>query len=157
MKLRKTFNFGKIAFYGRRKINEVTVDVRLEDKGKGPVFSACADVWNARRTDIVMGGQCLDELSKYKYLGGNELFRRICRLWKKHHLNDMHAGTPEQEKWLAEHRTWRGDYEKDCECLEKAGLLTVDLDGEPYKYGTAWLYRPIPEEDLAEIKELLSE
>lgn len=157
MKLEKTFSFGKIAFYGRRRINEVDVTVRLEDEGKGPVFSACADVWNARRTDIVAGGQLLDELDKFKYLGGDELFRKIRRLWKKHHLNDMHAGTPEQEKYLKEHRTWRGDYDKDCALLKEAGLYEVELDGKPYRYGERWLYRPIPEEDLAEIRKLLSE
>jgi len=154
--MKKTFDFGKIDWYGRgRKVNAVTVDVELKDSGKGPEFSACASVWNGRRTDIVACGQILDELSKYKYLGGNELFRKIRRLWTRHHMNDMHAGTPEQEKYLAEHRTWRGDYKKDCECLEKAGLLTVQLDGKPYKYGTAWLYRPIPEQDLEEIRKLV--
>jgi hypothetical protein len=157
--MKKTISFGKIDWYGcGRKINEVEVDVELKDSGKGPELSVCADVWNARRTDIVAGGQILDELDKFKYLGGNELFQKIHRLWKAYHLNDMHAGTPEQEKWLEEHRTWRGDYKKDCECLEKAGLLTVRIKGrsKPYKYGSEWLYWPIPEEDLAEIKEILA-
>ena len=154
--MKKTFDFGKIDWYGRgRKINAVTVDVELRDSEKGPEFSACAGVWNTRRTDIVAGGQILDELGKYKYLGGNELFRKIRRLWKAYHLNGGHAGTPAQEKYLAEHRTWRGDYKMDCECLNKARLLTVKLDGKLYTYGNAWLYWPIPEQDLAEIKELL--
>lgn len=154
--MKKTFDFGKIDWYGRgRKVNVVTVDVRFEDEAKGPTFSVCADVWNTRRTDIVAGGQILDELSKFKFLGGNELFRKIRRLWKAYHLNDMHAGTPAQEKYLAEHRTWRGDYKKDRECLKEAGLYRVMMDGKPYEYGHAWLYWPIPAEDLAEIKELL--
>lgn len=153
--MKKTFDFGKIDWYGRgRKTNAVTVDIELKDSGKGPVFSACADVWNIKRTDIVAGGQCLDELSKFKFLGGNELFRKIYRLHGLYHLNDMHAGTPEQTAYLKEHRTWRSDYDKDCECLKKAGLLTVELDGKPYTYGHAWLYWPIPDSDLAEIKEL---
>ena len=153
--MKRTINFGKIAFYGKRKVNEVTVDICLKDEGKGPVFSVCADVWNATHTDIIAGGQIIGELSKFKYLGGNELFKKIHRLWKKHHLNDMHAGTPEQEKYLAEHRTWHGDYTKDCECLKEAGLLTVQVDGKPYKYGHAWLYWPIPEQDLEEMKKLV--
>ena len=154
--MKKTFDFGKIDWYGRgRRINAVTVDVELKDSGKGPEFCACARVWNARRTDIVAGGQCFDELGKSKFLDGNELFRKIRRLWKRHHLNGAHAGTPEQEKYLAEHRTWRGDYKKDCECLNKAGLLTVKLDGKLYTYGNAWLYWPIPDNDLAEIKKIL--
>ena len=151
--MKKTFDFGKIDWYDRgRKINAVTVDVELRDSGKGPEFSACADVWNARRTDIVAGGQILDEVAKYVR---DPLFKKIRRLWRLHHCNDMHAGTPEQEKYLAEHRTWRGDYGKDCACLKEAGLYRVMVDGKPYEYGNAWLYWPIPDEDLAEIKGLL--
>lgn len=157
MKLEKTFSFGKIAFYGKRRVNEVTVTVRLEDEDKGPVFSACADVWNASHTDVVACGQILGELDKFKYLGGDELFRKIHRLWKLYHLNDMHAGTPEQEAYLKEHRTGRADYSSDCALLKEAGLYEVKLDGKPYCYGERWLYRPIPEEDLAEIRKLLSE
>ena len=153
--MNRTISFGKIAFYSKRKVNEVTVDIRLEDGDKGPKFSVCANVWNAHHTDIVAGGQILDELSKFKYLGGNELFRKIHRLWKKHHLNDMHAGTPEQEAYLKEHRTWHGDYTKDCECLKEAGLYCVMVDGKPYEYGHAWLYWPISEQDLEEMKKLI--
>lgn len=154
--MKKTFKFGKIDWYGRgRRINAVQVEAELRDEGRGPVFSACAEVWNGRGTDIVAGGQILDELSKYKYLGGNELFRKILRLWRLYAGNDMHAGTPEQEKYLAGRRTWRFDYGKDCECLKEAGLLTVNLDGKPYEYGRAWLYWPIPDGDLTEIKGLL--
>ena len=150
--MKRTFDFGKIDGYDRgRKINAVTVDVELRDAGKGPEFSACADVWNARRTDIVAGGQNLDEVAKYVR---DPLFKKIRRLWRLHHCNDMHAGTPEQEKYLAEHRTWRGDYGKDCACLKEAGLYRVMVDGKPYEYGHAWLYWPIPDSDLAEIKEL---
>lgn len=153
--MKKTIKFGKIDFYGRgRRINEVDLDVELRDTDKGPEFSVCGDVWNGRRTDIVCGGQCLDDLKEF--LGGNGLFEKIHRLWKAYHLNGMHTGTPEQENWLKAHRTWRSDYDKDCECLKKAGLYEVDLDGKKYRYGTAWLYWPIPAEDLAEIREILA-
>lgn len=154
--MRKTFDLGKIAWNGGRKVNSAELEVEFRETDRGPEFSVCASVWNARRTDIVAGGQCLDELSGFKFPGRDGLFRKIYRLWKLYHLNGMHAGTPEQEAYLAERRTWRGDYKKDCECLKAAGLLTVQLDGRPYTYGHAWLYRPIPENDLAEIRRLLA-
>ena len=152
--MKKTFDFGKIDWYGRgRRVNAVQVEAELRDEGRGPVFSACAEVWNGRGTDIVAGGQCLDEIAPF--LAESATFRKILRLWRLYSGNDMHAGTPAQEMYLAEHRTWRFDYDKDCECLKEAGLLTVDLDGKPYEYGRAWLYWPIPDGDLAEIKGLL--
>lgn len=81
----------------------------------------------------------------------------------------MHAGTPEQEKFIAE---WEAkgnkyDYSKACEMLKNCGLyevpLNVDLigtrkaDGKPYKYGHGWVISYIPEEDLKEIKALFVE
>ena len=152
--LKKTIDFGKIAFYGKRKVNRVTVEVELRDGGKGPVFSACGNVWNAVGSDIVCGGQCLDEIAKFVR---GPAFRKVFGWWKKYHCNDMHAGTPEQEKYLAEHRAGRRDYDGDCECLKEAGLYEVELGGKPYRYGEAWLYEPIPEEDLAEIRKFLEE
>ena len=159
--MKKTIDFGKIAFRRKRRINRVTVDVELDEDSceNGPVFSACASVWNCPGTDIVAGGQCLDELSKFKFLGGNELFRKIRRLWKANHLNDSHVGTPEQEKAVAAHfaRVGRAyDYGEACDALKRAGLYEVpDAAGGTYKYGHGWLYWPIPEGDLAEIKALL--
>ena len=152
--MRKTIDFGKIAYNGKRKINSVDLEVELRETDKGPEFSVCGSVWNSKHTDIVAGGQCLDELSKF--LSENKLFQKIYKLWKLYHLNGMHAGTPAQEKYLAEHRTWHNDYEKDCECLKAAGLLTVQDGAGQYTYGHAWLYWPIPENDLSEIKQLLA-
>jgi hypothetical protein len=34
-------------------------------------------------------------------------------------------------------------------------MYEVEVDGHPYKYGYAWLFRAIPADDLAEIKALL--
>lgn len=148
--MKKTFNFGKIDFYGTgRRINLVEVEVKLSDKG---VFTAFGTVWNSKKTDCVCVGQCLDTLAKYIK---SDTFKKIHRLWKKHHLNDMHAGTEAQEEALnAEGLTsYASDYKKCCEYLESIGLL-VD---NGYKFGTGWLKRDIPIEDVAEIEKLLTE
>lgn len=148
--MRRTFNFGKIDYYGRgRKINLVEVKVELSDKG---VFTASATVWNSKKTDCVCAGQCLDEIAKHIK---SDKFKKIHRLWKQYHLNDMHAGTEKQEAALIEAglTSFATDYRKCCDYLESIDLLVDD----GYKFGTAWLKRDIPVEDIAEIERLLIE
>lgn len=156
--MRKKINFGKID-YNRtgRKINLVEVEIALEEKKQGmPVFTASAMVWNSEHTDCVMGGQCLDELLKYKELKNNKQYQKIVELWEKHHLNDMHAGTIEQEEaidnWKKQGNKY--DYNEVCEFLKSVGLYEVEYEGNPYKYGHGWIYRAIPQNDLEEIKAL---
>ena len=148
--MKRTFNFGKIDYYGRgRKINSVEVKVELSDKG---VFTASANIWNSKHTDCVCGGQCLDEVAKYVK---SDKFKKIYRLWKLYHLNDMHPGTEKQEEALraAGLDSWANNYSDCCDYLESVGLL-VD---NGYKFGTGWLKRDIPVEDIAEIEKLLTE
>lgn len=148
--MKRTFNFGKIDYYGRgRKINSVEVKVELSDKG---VFTASANIWNSKHTDCVCGGQCLDEVAKYIK---SDKFKKIYRLWELYHLNDMHPGTEKQEEALkaAGLESWANDYYKCCDYLESINLLVDD----GYKFGTGWLKRDIPVEDVAEIEKLLTE
>ena len=148
--MKKTFNFGKIDYYGRgRKINSVEVRVELSDKG---VFTASANIWNSKHTDCVCGGQCLDEVAKYVK---SDKFKKIYRLWEQYHLNDMHPGTEKQEEALkvAGLNSWANNYSECCDYLESINLL-VD---NGYKFGTGWLKREIPVEDIAEIEKLLTE
>jgi hypothetical protein len=94
---KRTFNFGKIAYYGDRKINRVTVDMEYKQRENGKkVFSVSASVWNGNNTDIVLGGQCLDKL--FGYLGDDKIFCEIYRLWKLYHLNGMHPECIHQYK-----------------------------------------------------------
>lgn len=151
-KLEKTFELGKIDYFGRgRKINPVTVDVELRDKDGNPVLSICGCVYNQTRTDCVAAGQCLDGIAKH--LHSNQ-FNELYHLWKLYHLNDLHAGTPEQERALEDCPS--RDYGERCEYLKSIGLYEVMHEGKPYKYGHGWIYHEIPSEDLNRIKELLS-
>lgn len=150
--MKRTIDFGKVDFYGKgRRINKVTVDVelRLDRKGR-EVFSCVGDVWNAHHTDIVMGGQCLDDL--VPFLKRNRTFMEVLDLWHKYHLNDMHAGTERQEACVKANPNHR-DYKCDCAWLERWGLLW----DEDYKYGTAWLYREIPKRDRERIVAIINE
>lgn len=153
--MRKTFYFGKIDWYGSgRKNCPAEVELRLSESDRGPCFAASASVWNPGRTDIVCGGQCLDELTPFIR---EPEYQEIVRLWRAYHLNDMHAGTPEQE---AEIKRWlngrRYDYTAARDHLRDVGLLTVTYNGKSYTYGTGWLYEPIPADDLAKIRALIT-
>lgn len=162
--MRKTFEFGKIDYNGSgRKNCPVTVDVELRTTKTGELeFSACGDIWNPRGTSVYSAGQNLDEIAKYVK---TPLFKEIYDLWKKWHLNTMHAGTERQEEALdAWHEKQKAekpdaiilyDYRRDCEYLESIGLLFDEINGKPYKYGCGWLTRVIPEETVKRIEELL--
>ena len=135
------FKFGKIDYNGTgRKVNAVTVEVGYD----GERFSASGNIWNSKKTDILCGGQCLDEINKHLFPNG--IFKKIYSIWKDYHLNDCTPGTPKQMAYLktlnrpsdAEFYTW------ECEQLEKANLLIDDHNGEAYKYGTKWLTTPLP-------------
>ena len=156
--MKKTFKFGKIDFYGNgRRINAVEVEIELRDNKDGkPVFSAMGSIWNSTHTDIVCCGQCLDLIAEYVK---NNTFKAIHRLWELHHLNNLNAGTPRQMACIKEHKSEinesLGFYKKELDLLERYGLVYDTLeDGTKYKYGTAWLYREIPQKDLKEIMEL---
>lgn len=181
-------SFGKIALYGGKKINEVTVTVELRTCGGDETFTIgkngehiptgqktpeyqelaiCGNIWNSKKTDIVYGGQCLDTIAEYVH---DPFFEEIHGLWKKYHLNGMHAGTPEQEEAVKEWREKTGNngfaYDEICEMLKEKGLYEVNFTGvttgkvynnEPYKYGHSWVVEQIPEDVLKRINEIIDE
>lgn len=140
---------------------EVTVELR--DVGSSKLeFAATGRLYSGN--NIIMAGQCLDDLNEFPELTGNKTFVKVYNLWKKHHLNSMHAGTPEQEKALKAAvvdgiipSLSASCYSMHCDYLKSIGLYDVALpDGSSYRYGHGWLYEPIPDEDLAEIQNLLT-
>lgn len=182
---RKTFEFGKIALSGGRKINPVTVDIRLAlhggeetftvDKAGNKVytgnktpeyleFTAMGAIWNSKKTDLYYGGQCLDTIAKYVK---DPTFLEIYDLWKTYHLNGMHAGTPEQERALAVWQQAGHEYEYKTarQFLQSIGILKMPFygktigkqwNGELYEYGTGWCIEDLPAEALERIEALLS-
>ncbi len=102
--MKKIFDFGKIDYYGiGRKSNAVTVEIEYTEKNEQKAFTASGNIWNAKHTNILTGGQCLDEIAKYIT---DPTFCEILRLWRLYHLNDMRpecehqraAGWDEQAK-----------------------------------------------------------
>ena len=181
---KRTLNFGKIAYVNpNRKDNPVEVTIELRQRGgddiftiengdrvytgeKTPVYSElsiCGDVWNRLHTDIYCGGQCLDTIAEYVK---TPLFKEVYKLWKKYHLNGMHAGTPEQEKLLDGFKAkgWRYDYSEACALLKDAGLYEVPFygltvgkkwNGELYTYGHGWIVQELPKEIENRVREII--
>lgn len=160
--MQKVFQFGKIDLDGTGKKVLVELEVNLKDGENGPIFSASGDVWNNRKTDVKMCGQCIDTVyNDFKdQLQNLPLYEKIMGLWQRNHLNDLNAGTPEQMKFIEELEAtgWKYEYSAACERLKQAKLYEVPhpLTGEPYKYGHGWIYREISPEDLQEIKNILA-
>lgn len=191
--LKHRFHLGKIDARGTgRKVNEVTVDLRLTKHGGDPTFtmnrdgtrnytgrktpeytelSICADAWNSAHTDIVMGGQCLDEIARQRNQmtpANRKTFDRLYLLWTDWHLNGMHAGTPEQEAAVKEWKAAgnRYDYTAACDMLKERELYEIpftgktvgqEYHGELYKYGHGWVVVDLPEEVIAECKALVEQ
>lgn len=150
----KTFTFPKIAFYGTRRINTPEIEVELRDTAKGQVLSICGSVWNSKHTDCLMCGQCLDEMNKFESLRHNPTFRKLYEWWKAWHLNDMCPASRSQEDALIAKFGKIPAYNEACDYLKSIDLYK---DENGYEYGSAWLYREIPDEDLNAIKDLISE
>jgi hypothetical protein len=150
-----TFNFGKVDYNETgRKVNKTTVEIELADER----LSIVGAVWNARSTDIIVGGRILPEIAAL--FPDNAQVQRIAEVAKDWHLNDMHPGTPAQEALLAEHEgeyvgstSWQ--YYWACDLLAEHDLL-VDTSPEygekGYKYGSNWLTVPLPAEIRAEVQ-----
>lgn len=183
--MKATLNFGKVAYMSEKKNNPVDVTIELRScggqetftidpvsrektiTGKTPEYielSICGNIWNHLHTDIYCGGQCLDTIAKYIH---TPEFKEIYKLWKRYHLNGMHAGTPEQEaaikEWEAEGN--RYEYTAVCDMLKARGLYEVNFTGlttgrrynnEPYKYGHGWIIEELPGEVITRVEHIIN-
>jgi hypothetical protein len=149
--LHKKVEFPKIACTGTRRINLPDVEIELRYEDKGPELSIIGRIWNSKHTDIIRGGQCLDYMIKYPELSRNPLFRKLYRWWKLYHLNGMHAGTVNQDKALKDSGKIFRSFSEQCDYLKSINLY----EDNGYRYGSAWLYREIPEKDLNDIESFL--
>ena len=153
--MEKKYYLGKCDYnQSGRKNCKAFITWELKDKGKGFVFTMCAEIWNPQETDLYCGGQCVDKVAAY--FPNDEKAQRMTEIWKRWHLNDMKAGSAVQEQWLkdnpidpAEYAYPKSYYKVASEKLFEAGL-NPDADG--YQYGHAWKFEAIPQEIIAEIQ-----
>lgn len=79
--------------------------------------------------------QCIDEIAKF--FPNNKRVQRVCEIWEKYHMNNLHAGCVHQREFEKE------PYEKHkgCHC-----------DICNYTYGHGWQFEEIPQDIIDEIK-----
>lgn len=122
----------KVSFKDKEN-NLATIEIEITDNR----LSMCGEYRGG-------GGQCLDSIKPK-----NKEQERLIEIWRRWHLNDMHAGTEKQEaaidKWIKKGNHY--DYEKACKYLKSIRLF-VD---HSYKYGHGWLKRNLPNELEQEI------
>lgn len=151
--LKKEFKFNKVAYTSSRKVNLPVIEMVLRDADTDkPKLSISGELWNAPHTDIVMGGQCLDELAEFDELNSNSTFKELYRLWKLYHLNDMCPASRSQKDALIAEFGVIPNYDKACKYLKSIDLYE---DENNYEYGSSWVYHKIPANDLTEIKNLI--
>jgi hypothetical protein len=132
--LKKKISFGKVDGYGNgRKNCSVDVQVSISENNEGQArLSIQGNVWNAGHTDIISGGQNVDEMLR---LVDDPKMREIAEVWKRWHLNDMRAGCEHQRTQS------KGSVEVGQECPECS-----------YRYGSAWLYEELPPEIIEQVR-----
>jgi hypothetical protein len=155
----KTFEFTKRVNGSDEYVGKIVVSLAECVKGQ-PVFWASGSIhFNKDGYEGYLTGQCLDEFLKVRNLNDKGRFMTIHDLWKRNHKNDLHAGTPRQEealtKWMVERCLM--DYRSEFNHTQASNYLkSIGLyNDNGYKYGSRWLYRPISDNDMATIKELL--
>lgn len=66
---------------------------------------------------------------------------------QRYHLNDVCGGTKEQEDYIESHNLTTYSYAKILSFLDKEGL------NNKYRYGTKWLIKQIPSEEIRKLEE----
>lgn len=161
-----TISMGKINYLNNGKRScpvKVEMELSLRANKEGYEyweFTARGKVFNHIGTDIYMGGQCLDEI--YDFRKADKDFKKVYGWWKNYHLNDLNAGTREQEQAIKEWKqTHTYDYSAVCEYLKEMGIYEVPFhgytvskkyNGESYRYGSEWVIELIPEDVVEEMK-----
>lgn len=173
----KRFDFGNIAYDGSLPArNQAIVTLELRDTPNGPEVSVTGQIWERHgkwNRDVLSCGQNLDTMAEF--LVGVPLFDTLFGIWKRWHLNGMKAGCEHQraarwDKLPIDPTKPLDSYGKHCgpdgamtwnmrvwvnPKEHPQGLLGVPCPTCGYKYGTAWLYEPIPANVMEVIQKLL--
>lgn len=151
----------------------VEIEVEIRDREQGPELTISGAIWKPHRGDIVEGGQNTDSIAElFEDTPLAPKVQRIVEVWKRWHLNGMRAGCEHQraEGWdkrpidpskptdaYGRHFPGQGQPSWNMLAWVRPDEHPDGLLGKPcpvcgYKYGTAWLTEPLPEEIIAEVK-----
>ena len=165
-----TLNLGKIAYMGKTNINLMQIDVEIKfvkNDSKNdvwmnpvleeyPVLTMSGKIWEANMSDIVVGGQCLDEILKefkanFKNSDKIQALTTLVQIWQRWHLNDLKS---KNALLLYDKDVFDAEFEK-----RTLGMNNVQRSNEynrlvRYGTGSQWLLEHLPNEIIEEVKEL---
>ena len=116
---------------------------------QGERWEVTSERQRGRERDTTHAGQCCDTIAAW--FPDDKKAARMVEVWKRWHLNDIRAGSPKQEIFIAGLKAnpeFHYQYEKVCELLRVAGLY----NDAGYVYGSAWVVEELPEPIIEEIK-----
>lgn len=93
-------------------------------------------------------GQCISEIEQL--FGEKKYIKKLCRIWKRWHLNGLKAGTRTQAE-LVKKKFDNSSYDLAVELLKSQDAYEED----GYKYGCEWLVEYIPEDIIEDVKEIM--
>jgi len=164
--LKKEIEIGRVEgnSYGYKQSLPVTIEIELKQENKGVVLSIVGNIWQPRRGDIVEGGQCQDTIREHLNDGTLKLkgytkeeILKLLDIWDRWHLNDLRAGCEHQRALIPLYKKEKGEDFFNAsnydEIIKLPEFKKCPVCG--YKYGTAWLFEPLPKEVISFIRELV--
>ena len=149
----KVLSFYPVPYYDGTSYAQIKVELRTKNDGQY-VLSMQGQIGGRNGSS----GQCYEEImdtyNKAPKQKQFELLQKICAVWERWHLNDLRAGTPRQMAALRELKKSQGkigDYDAQLKYLESRNLV----EDNGYKYGSAWLFEPLPQDVLNFIQKLI--
>lgn len=155
--MKRTLNIGLIRTPGRQRRQRLTVTVELMDTERGTVLSITGGIGKLKFGQV--HDSIVNNIQSIEYSEGWNKYRlfKLLEVWEHWNLNDMCAGTPAQTEvlrpWFKNRAYPDNGYLAQCAELNRHGLL-VD---NGHRYGTAWLFRPLPVSIEAEMRDLIGQ
>lgn len=104
-------------------------------------YNTLAISWEIWKNGVMEhGGQSQDTVKEIAPM--NDMIKLILEMRRKYHLNDCVPGTKKQIDYLEKYHPDVTDYDEICKILTEANL------NNDYKYGSEWLVKNIPQEEL---------
>ena len=148
-----------LIFITIEEIKEDALTIDLKEVDKQIVLSIYGRVHYPRKLSCITVGQiskniwywAINDLFKEYRIDKSTLFS-ILDIWDRWHLNNLRAGTRGQNVLVKYYirRVGYYKYEEVCKFLESKGLLY----DRGHKYGSKWLYEPLPQDVIDYLKSL---
>jgi len=158
----KRFTTGEILIGRDDEDSRIYVKIELEHSDKPRRTTELEDVkeaWEISFTGTIKtkgmrdggGGQIQDSLADVQTGIGSEAADELSQLWKKNHLNSLNSGTEAQSAKVREILAASGE-------RYDFGKLSPQIeDDRGYRYGSGWLHKEVPIEDIDRALEILQE